>query len=258
MALCSHLAFWTGRNAEKIDSLFRQSGLMKEKWDRRQSGTTYGTLTIQRAIAQCSEVYTHRKKYDFKKIEPPKSGANSQVTSEATSAFPTIVPLTPEWTELPRFPVQALPAVVGDYVSAVAENSQTSPDMAAVIGLGVLAVCLQGKFKVEGIPGYYEPLSLYTVVIAAPGERKSSVMRSMTKYLYDYEKDFNEARSQEVRKNQQERESLERQISGLKKKLENKNDREKELELQQLETQLVEMPELKKCVSLRMIVPAKR
>jgi primase-polymerase (primpol)-like protein len=29
LALCSHLAFWTGGNAVQIDRLFRQSGLMR-------------------------------------------------------------------------------------------------------------------------------------------------------------------------------------------------------------------------------------
>ena len=80
--------------------------------------------------------------------------------------------------------------MIRDYVKAVAAHSQTSEDMAAVIGVGVLAVCLQGKFMVQGTPGYDEPLSLYTVVIAPPGERKSSVMRDMTRDLYDYEKDL--------------------------------------------------------------------
>lgn len=50
--------------------------------------------------------------------------------------------------------VDVLPQPLRDYVNAVAEHSQTSPDMAAVIGLGVLAVCLQGEFKVQGNPGY--------------------------------------------------------------------------------------------------------
>ena len=63
--------------------------------------------------------------------------------------------------------------------------------MAAVIGLGVLATALQGKFRVQGMPGYYEPLNLYTLVIAAPGERKSGVIRDMTRVLYDYEMQFN-------------------------------------------------------------------
>jgi len=57
MALCNMLAFWTGCDAEKMDTLFRRSGLMREKWDRKQSGSTYGALTIQKAIAGCTETY---------------------------------------------------------------------------------------------------------------------------------------------------------------------------------------------------------
>ena len=227
MALCCRLAFWTGRDARKMDRLFRRSGLMREKWDRAQSGTTYGAITIQKAIENCRECYAPVQK------------------EKDSFEFPPIVPLTPKCSELPPFPTDALPDVIQKYSEAVALQSQTSPDMAAVIGLGVLAVCLQGKFKVEGMPGYYEPLSLYTVVIAAPGERKSGVMRAMTGSLYEYEQKFNDARAEEVRKNQRKRESIERQINGLKKKLESKSTREAEMELQQLEMQLDDMPEMK-------------
>ncbi len=57
MALCNMLAFWTGCDADKMDAIFRQSGLMRDKWDRRQSGSTYGALTIQKAIAGCTQSY---------------------------------------------------------------------------------------------------------------------------------------------------------------------------------------------------------
>ena len=134
LALCSHLAFWTGRDATKMDTMFRQSGLMRDKWDRQQSGTTYGAITIQKAIEHCRKIYT------------PKA--------EPSPVFQPIVPLTPQWSDLPAFPVDALPDVIRNYVSAVAEHSQTAPDMAAVISLGVLATCLQGKYKIEGTPGY--------------------------------------------------------------------------------------------------------
>ena len=114
-----------------------------------------------------------------------------------------------------------------------------------MISLGVLAICMQGKYQVEGTPGYNEPLSLYTVVIAAPGERKSSVMRDMTKYLYEYEQEYNLSRSSDIRENRLQRESLERQIVSLKKKLERSESHETELELRQVEEQLEDTPELK-------------
>ena len=58
MALCNHLAFWCRCDATMMDGVFRLSGLMRAKWDRRQSGSTYGALTIQKAISSCPNVYS--------------------------------------------------------------------------------------------------------------------------------------------------------------------------------------------------------
>ena len=63
LALCNQLAFWTQRNHEQMDRIFRSSGLMRKKWDEKRSGKTYGTITIGKACANCTEVY-EPKKYD--------------------------------------------------------------------------------------------------------------------------------------------------------------------------------------------------
>ena len=57
LSLCNMLAFWLGADPEKMDEAFRSSGLMRDKWDRRQSGSTYGKLTIQKAIDGTLEIY---------------------------------------------------------------------------------------------------------------------------------------------------------------------------------------------------------
>ncbi|MDD3512393.1 MAG: phage/plasmid primase, P4 family [Synergistaceae bacterium] len=57
LALASILAFWCGCDVEQMDRLFRESGLMREKWDRSQSGSTYGELTLQKAAASCTDSY---------------------------------------------------------------------------------------------------------------------------------------------------------------------------------------------------------
>ena len=59
LALCCKLAFWTGRNREQMDRMFRQSGLMREKWDTRHhaSGATYGEETLDRALEAVEEGY---------------------------------------------------------------------------------------------------------------------------------------------------------------------------------------------------------
>ncbi|ELY72164.1 hypothetical protein C488_15382 [Natrinema pellirubrum DSM 15624] len=59
MALCCLLAFWTGGDHTRMDRLFRQSGLLREKWDdvHYADGSTYGEKTIERAITSTSEFY---------------------------------------------------------------------------------------------------------------------------------------------------------------------------------------------------------
>lgn len=46
-ALCRMLSFWTGRDRDRVDRLFRMSGLMRTKWDRRTGQETYGARTIR-------------------------------------------------------------------------------------------------------------------------------------------------------------------------------------------------------------------
>ena len=52
-ALCALLAFWTGRDAARVDRLFRQSGLYRPKWDEKHygDGRTYGQATIEAALS---------------------------------------------------------------------------------------------------------------------------------------------------------------------------------------------------------------
>lgn len=59
LALCGHLAFWTGRDPGEMDRLFRQSDLMRQKWDEKHSsdGRTYGQMTIGKALEACKESY---------------------------------------------------------------------------------------------------------------------------------------------------------------------------------------------------------
>lgn len=70
MALCGMLAYWTANNADRMDRLFRASGLYRLKWDEKHAsnGHTYGQMTIQKAIANTSAVYEPDKYKDDKQI----------------------------------------------------------------------------------------------------------------------------------------------------------------------------------------------
>ena len=57
MALLSILAFWCGCDEEQMDRIFRTSGLMRDKWDRKQAGSTYGAISIRNTVNTCAAVY---------------------------------------------------------------------------------------------------------------------------------------------------------------------------------------------------------
>lgn len=57
LALCCLLAFWTGGDYDRIDRLFRQSGLYREKWHRED----YRSKTINQAIENTAEFYSPNK-----------------------------------------------------------------------------------------------------------------------------------------------------------------------------------------------------
>lgn len=61
LALCGQLAFWCQKDENQIDRIFRSSGLMRGKWDEKRGANTYGQITISKAIATCSEVYTPQR-----------------------------------------------------------------------------------------------------------------------------------------------------------------------------------------------------
>jgi hypothetical protein len=51
LALCSKLAFYSGGSEELLDAMFRQSRLMRAKWDENRGGQTYGQLTLNKALS---------------------------------------------------------------------------------------------------------------------------------------------------------------------------------------------------------------
>lgn len=64
MAFANDLAFWTGRDFSMMDSLFRSSKLMREKYDMKRKNTTYGAELLNKAIHECGNIYQPRKSDD--------------------------------------------------------------------------------------------------------------------------------------------------------------------------------------------------
>lgn len=224
LSLCNILAFYSGRDRSLMDLLFRQSGLMRDKWDRVQAGTTYGAITIEKACADCREVYTG----------PVRINA-AQYFEEANMVS------TEQWEQpipfdsitVPSFPIDCLPPALSEYVTAVSEATQTPIDMAAASALSVIAVCVQGKYKIQGKPDWIEPLNLYSAVVANPAERKSAIIALLTKYINEYEYKYNEANAEDVNRSRLEKNMLIKEINYLSDKLaKGKGDKETLLQKQ--------------------------
>jgi putative DNA primase/helicase len=58
-ALCTMLAFYT-RDRHQIDRLFRQSALLRDKWDEKRGAKTYGERTIDTALEYPQDQYQPR------------------------------------------------------------------------------------------------------------------------------------------------------------------------------------------------------
>ncbi len=73
------LAFYT-KDAGQIDRIFRQSGLMREKWDERHGQQTYGELTIAKGLQAVTRAYKPRR--------PREAGASSGGTEKSLLGEP--------------------------------------------------------------------------------------------------------------------------------------------------------------------------
>lgn len=128
------------------------------------------------------------------------------------------IPIPFEKADLPSFPTEALPKVVRDYVTAVAESTQTPVDMSASAALAILALCEQGKFRIRGKADWTEPLNLFVVVVAEPSERKSAVISLMTRPVNAFEADYNRQNAAELETSKMNKRILERRQRALEDK----------------------------------------
>lgn len=64
LAFCNMLAFWTNGDKMQMDRIFRNSALMRDKWDEYRGEKTYGNKTIDMALSQVTNGYV---KFDVEK-----------------------------------------------------------------------------------------------------------------------------------------------------------------------------------------------
>ena len=117
--------------------------------------------------------------------------------------------------DLPGFPVEALPPVLGNYAQAIATSLQVPADMPAAGLLAAVSLAVQGVYKVNPKPGWLEPLNLYIAVVAKPSERKSPVLAEISRHVYDFCAAENERRAPAVNEYRIQASLLSRQVESM-------------------------------------------
>lgn len=147
--------------------------------------------------------------------------------------------------ETPDIPADVLPPIFAEYADALSSSLQTPRAMAVGLTLSVLATCLQRKFKVSPFGDEYrESISIWTLVLAFSGERKSAVLARLMKPVVVGEVKLNEAIRSEIIKRAAQRKIAEKRIEKLQADAAKENDGRRRDEIAQEITDLTEqMPD---------------
>jgi replicative DNA helicase len=93
----------------------------------------------------------------------------------------------------PEFPVAALPAWLGEFVAALAVETQTPPDLAGCLALAAVSTAAAGRLRVHARGQWVEPGHIFTAVAMDPASRKSEVFRQVMAPIHAAERALTEA-----------------------------------------------------------------
>lgn len=133
-------------------------------------------------------------------FSPASSPTNSGDSENSGKGDPLVweSPTPFHETALPVFPTDSLPDWLRDYVEATAIETQTPPDLAALVTLSVVSATCAGVVEVEVRNHWVEPLNIYAVVAMDPGNRKSPVFNAALKPFASAEKLANYERAPQI------------------------------------------------------------
>lgn len=166
LALCNLLAMACGPGGHaQVDRLFRRSALMRDKWDSRRGGSTYGAGTIDKAYAGRSDFYT-------------PSGEIRDAAWRLANGVPTTAQTAetePAADALPEFPTHLLPPAMQAWVTAESTRQQTPDGLLATACLGAAAGAI-GKSMTYRTHDREHPAGLFVVLVAPSGRDKSPII----------------------------------------------------------------------------------
>lgn len=167
-ALANLLATLTGKDADRMDRLFRSSALMRDKWDSKRADSTYGANTIKNAIAFVS---------DFSPDMPSSSSPVVTVGRRGAAARATFD------TSVPPFPVEDLPASFADFTREGAASKGCPVEFYAVPLLVAAGAAIGNSYELALKDDFIQGSNLYSAVVGNPGTGKSPAMKDVVRPL---------------------------------------------------------------------------
>ena len=115
----------------------------------------------------------------------------------------------------PPVPLNALPGTLGRFVSAVAEETQTPPDLALCAVLAAIGAADRGR-SIVSIPAlnWDEPIHPQTVPTSPPATRKTQIIRRVFAPMHNWEKRRWEIEGPMLREWESRNRVLEKQLSS--------------------------------------------
>jgi hypothetical protein len=142
------------------------------------------------------------------------------VPSEWTAApaaddWPALIPV--EAAALPDWPGDVFPESVQDFVSELAEATETPPELPALFTLAALSTAAQGKYQVLVKPGYFEPVHVWPCPALVPGSRKTAVKDAVTAPLVKWEREKRTAVEAAIKEAESNHATITERINQLRK-----------------------------------------
>lgn len=123
----------------------------------------------------------------------------------------------PDLTKNPLFPSDEFSDELRNFSAWACMSLQVPIDMPSVSTLAAASLCAQRKFNVHPNALHYEPVNLYTAIVAKPSERKSPTIALTMAPIYRYQREENARRRARVEEYRTKKELLQRRIESIKK-----------------------------------------
>lgn len=117
------------------------------------------------------------------------------------------------------YPIDALPIGIRNAVKEALDFTQCPPALAACNALSALSIAAQHLANVSRAEGLTGPISIYTLVIAESGERKSTIDKHFTTAINEWEIYQEELLADDIKRQNAKHQKWTMQVEGLKQKI---------------------------------------